>query len=1076
MKTALFAVCAMAMAGLGIALNAQVGLPTEVPALPLPEVHRAVVPGGLLKIEDADPAAQAAVSLDALDIHAVLNGLLAETRITLTFRNSLNRPLEGELEFPLPGAAVVGYGLDVPAGSGVLVEGVCVEKQKARQVFESEVRRGIDPGLVEQTRGNSYRTRVHPIPPNGTRTVQITYVSDLVDVWLLGGDQPDNRPSTRIYSLPLNFAGNLKSARIHIEAGGVADPALLEVQGLANLAFEKRGDLIVAEKTFANIALSGSLTIRQPPTKEAITARVETRVVAQNVDNFLSPPDSRRVETYFMVSTIAPPVPLMKDLPAAPKIVGIVWDTSLSRANADRTLEYDTLKEVAKSLPGTTTLEVLDTAGQPLKTFSASEADALVSYLKGLPCDGALSIDGLRQKLRTELFRSTSVPVPGMYLFFSDGLVSLGERRLGPSDAPIFTLCSDPKADHFLLKNLAEQAGGLYVNLQRTSPADAAKAVLAPAIVMSLSGPIDGGKMVLQEVYPSGSVRVTPGQRVTFTGRLHANQTTAILTSGLRAGEMKTQEIILSNGNATSTGLVPRYWAQQKSAALSVDPDKNAAALLSLGKEFNLVTSETSLMVLETVDQYLRHRIVPPKSRVDVYQDFVKRIEVEGVNQKKAEAEKIDHVLALWNERVKWWETKFDPPTREAILLAKEKNARNTGAPSAAGDTTALGGAVVPAAIPAAPAEGETRAVRELRGGYLMRREARERSDQSSEKPSDSSTAAVIKIQPWSPAADYLRAMAGQPDERTYAIYLDQRKTHFDMPSFYLDCGNFLIEHGQRELGIRVLTNIAQLRLENAALLRVAAYRLMQVGELDVAIDLFETARRLRPDEPQSARDLALAYQQQGLSEYMRIPDRDLNISGRLRALEKLRHALELYNTVIMNKWERFDEIEIIALMEANALWAQIQTLSGFELVEKQHPFANPVDPRLIKNLDCDARIVMTWDADDTDMDLHVIEPTTEEASYANNRTLAGGLVSRDFTQGYGPEEYAIHKAVPGTYKIVANYFGSQQQTIQGPVTVHATVITNFGRPNEKRESMTLRLTDQKENVPIGEITIGALR
>ncbi len=86
------------------------------------------------------------------------------------------------------------YGLDVPAGSGVLVEGVCVEKQKARQVFESEVRRGIDPGLVEQTRGNSYRTRVHPIPPNGTRTVQITYVSDLVDVWLLGGDQPDNRP------------------------------------------------------------------------------------------------------------------------------------------------------------------------------------------------------------------------------------------------------------------------------------------------------------------------------------------------------------------------------------------------------------------------------------------------------------------------------------------------------------------------------------------------------------------------------------------------------------------------------------------------------------------------------------------------------------------------------------------------------------------------------------------------------------------------------------------------------------------------------------------------------------------
>jgi uncharacterized protein YfaP (DUF2135 family) len=82
-------------------------------------------------------------------------------------------------------------------------------------------------------------------------------------------------------------------------------------------------------------------------------------------------------------------------------------------------------------------------------------------------------------------------------------------------------------------------------------------------------------------------------------------------------------------------------------------------------------------------------------------------------------------------------------------------------------------------------------------------------------------------------------------------------------------------------------------------------------------------------------------------------------------------------------------------------------------------------------------------------------------------------MVSRDFTQGYGPEEYVIHRAPKGPYKIMANYFGSQQQSVQGPVTVQATVITNFGRPTERRQSLTLRLTEQKETVTVGEVRVG---
>jgi hypothetical protein len=126
-----------------------------------------------------------------------------------------------------------------------------------------------------------------------------------------------------------------------------------------------------------------------------------------------------------------------------------------------------------------------------------------------------------------------------------------------------------------------------------------------------------------------------------------------------------------------------------------------------------------------------------------------------------------------------------------------------------------------------------------------------------------------------------------------------------------------------------------------------------------------------------------------------------------------------------------------------------------------------------VKNLDVDVRIVMSWDADLTDVDLHVIEPSGEEAAYNHNRTTIGGLVSKDFTQGYGPEEYMVRRAMPGPFKIFAHYYGSRQQTVIGPCTITATAFTDFGRPNQKKQVLTLRLDKPHEKADIGEIQIG---
>ena len=132
------------------------------------------------------------LGLAALRTEVRIFGSVAETTTTMTFTNPTARVLEGDLYFPLPeGATISGYALDI---NGVMIDGVAVEKHEARQVYEAVVRQGIDPGLVQWTAGNNFQTRVFPIPPSGTRTVRVQYVTELTG----GREAP-------AYHLPLKF-------------------------------------------------------------------------------------------------------------------------------------------------------------------------------------------------------------------------------------------------------------------------------------------------------------------------------------------------------------------------------------------------------------------------------------------------------------------------------------------------------------------------------------------------------------------------------------------------------------------------------------------------------------------------------------------------------------------------------------------------------------------------------------------------------------------------------------------------------------------------------------------------------
>ena len=194
------------------------------------------------------------LAITRCSIQARIDGFVAETTTTLTFRNSLDRSLAGEVVFPLPeGSVVSGYGLDV---DGQIVDGVPVAKGAARVAFEMEVRKGVDPGLVEWVKGNNFRTRVFPIPPDGSRTVKVRYLSDLT----VRGEGE----RTAFYHLPLRFDAPIAEFDLSVEVVQAAARPEVRGESLRGLAFEPWEQRYVARGSYRDLRPAQDLLIALP--------------------------------------------------------------------------------------------------------------------------------------------------------------------------------------------------------------------------------------------------------------------------------------------------------------------------------------------------------------------------------------------------------------------------------------------------------------------------------------------------------------------------------------------------------------------------------------------------------------------------------------------------------------------------------------------------------------------------------------------------------------------------------------------------------------------------------------------
>lgn len=952
--------------------------------------------------------ARTPVQLARVEVDTRIVGSLATSRIELVLRNPNDRVLEGALEFPLrDGQTVSGFALDI---QGQLMPAVPVAKDRGQQIFEEVTRRNVDPALLEQTAGNNFRLRVYPLPAHGERRV-VLQVSEALHA---------GKGQKLQYLLPIDFGQRIGRFRADLTINGVRDVQTGGVLEQAQVLHAADDTVLRLERSDWQPQGNLSATWRDAQTDRVLTGRYEDR-------------------NYFQADV---QVPAATGERVLPRDLVLVWDASGSGAARDHVREFallDALMQNARQLR-VHLIVARDTVEAP-RDFAIKDGDwrELRRSLEALAYDGASN--PAAWTIPAALAQTGTVG-----WLFSDGLGNWGDLHQPKSGLPLYTINAATRADADRLRSLAETSGARYVDLNAQGASAALDALVRPSAhlisldadgaeqLVALSVHPEDGRLTIAGVLNAKRARVTltlaGADGKTFERSIEVNAPIVAPPAGASSAAAAKAGLATTAPDALFPPLAAQRWAQLKIAQLAGEYSLHRAEIRRLGERFLLVTRETSLIVLDDLADYVRYEITPPAGPLRIA--YAERMQAQAAQLKQSRSQHLDDLAHRFAEKAAWWSRDFPKGDQPKPQVAK-KTAAVGAAEDRLREESQRSEAPMPAmAAPAALARSAPAPMSvEVAGAPSPKAQAQ-----------DSAPNAHIALRQWEPDAPYARRLRDARDDQRYAVYLDERPNYLASTAFYIDAADVFFAKGQTELALRVLSNLAEMDLENRHILRILAYRLQQANQTALALPLLERVRELAPEEPQSWRDLGLAYAADGQAQ---------------------RAADMLWETVARPWDDRFADIDLIALAELNALAARNPGLDTAHF-----------DRRLLKNLPLDVRAVLAWDADNTDIDLWVIDPNGEAAYYGHKLTYQGGLMSRDFTQGYGPEEFSLRHAKPGHYEVRAKFYGNRQQLVSPYTTVMLWLSTGFGTAGQKDERVVLRLTAPGDQIFVGSFEVEA--
>ncbi len=935
------------------------------------------------------------VDLKEVEVTSQIDLTAARVTYDMTFRSQFDAT-EGTFYFALPTGAY-------PHEFGMWVDdhyqrSAIVEAQAGRVAYESMVRRGVDPALLEWTAGNTFKMRVYPLRQGKPMRVKLVVGMPLRGV---GGKL--------LATVPLDF-GKLNEFKFAVKGRILADD-LPKVKGLKSLELSEDGDK------------SGVLSFSGSFRKDSYLPPSEVTLVVNETDPTTVKVRREDTDERYFEAHAFPKLPSEKRTEAEHAVV--YWDYSLSEQD-HHAARLDALRKFLKvRSPKTVDVYGFQQHVFPVKmAVKASDWAAVQAAVATRAYDGATRIDHLLTSLREVLpkFKKTTDVA-----LFTNGVDSFElfdwkkQKSLASDLLNTYVIAPKTGSNTATLGRLAKEIGAVV--LDQDDELSAAMFDVRPWAVTGVSV-----SKALQKIESPIGDALYPGDAIVVRGQVKKDGPASFTVTVAQNGKEKKLSYKFDTDDVPveKSETVPRLWAKERIDRLLPEKRTHTPEITALALQHQLMSPFTVMVVLETCENYAEFKIKAPS-------DCLKRRESFAIGDMFGNEGGVEEESNM---------AMSDEAAEDGV--AGEAAAGPTAEPGDSFDFErgdSHGQSMSEA--PAAPERSMAASARDSN----MDEESAEESEiaDSGDYIDDENMGGKFEDTKPRPFGfeDLLTAKVAAGADALYATYLKVREPYVKIPYYYIFAADLFARLKRTDLADLVLSNLVEIRPGEARWLRVYAYNLIAWGKAADTVAIYRSVSELRGEDPQSFRDFGLAQE----------------------AVGQPVAAMKLFEKVKIGKWdsrlEGMNRTVLHDLVRASEKVLKMPNLTAENRAQAQK-YANATTAQKDK-----ITVTVSWDTDNTDIDLHVIEPTGTHVWYANKEPKnTAGKLNWDSTQGFGPEQYRNASPLRGAYRVFLHYYAQDRAALADGTfaRIDFKVVQNGV---EQTYTKTAFLRDREQNLTI---------
>lgn len=541
------------------------------------------------------PIAQLAIEYHRVDV--TIKDQVAVTHVDQVFRNDNDWEVEGTYVFPLPlDAAVTSFTLWV---DGEPVEGKVLTREEARRTYEEIVRSMRDPALLEYMDRGAVQASIYPIPPGGTRRIELEYTQVLeADGGLLH------------YVYPLNTEKFSTEPLEHVSV-----TISLDSQQPIRAVYSPSHKVAISREGPNHVKIGYEDAGVTPDRDFELYYSISTAHIGLNLLTYRDPLAEDN-DGYFLL--LATPKIESEAGEAIAKDVLLVLDQSGSMDGEKFRQAQQALRYVLDHLNAKDRFNVI-AFSTGLRSYAgglrpASEVDEAKRWVSSLAAQGATDIN----RALLEAVEQADSERPTILVFLTDGLPTEGVTdtkdiltnvgRAARSNIRLFAFGVGYDVDTYLLDTLAKEHHGATTYVTPDQSIDEA----ISGFYAKVSNPVltdvelDFGDIIVSDLHPSPLPDLFAGGQLVLVGRYHVTGMETITISGIIDGQRRNYEyperIFRSSGGPD---FLPRLWATRKIGALlnqirlEGPQEELVDQIVKLSIRYGIVTPYTSYLVTE---------------------------------------------------------------------------------------------------------------------------------------------------------------------------------------------------------------------------------------------------------------------------------------------------------------------------------------------------------------------------------------------------------------------------------------------------------------------------------------------